>query len=395
MQYQGRCCVLSVGGIGMVRKNISLFNAIYYMLQQPNRLVSLDVLRGFTMAAMIMVNYPGSEEYVFFTLRHSKWNALSFTDTIAPVFLFVIGVSITLAYTRRLKDGSPKGSLYRKILFRSLKIFAVGMFLNLMPDFNFSDVRWTGTLHRIAFVFLFCALIFLNTNWKQQAWIAAILLTGYWLLLTLAPTPGAGKVMLEPGVNIVAWVDSKLLPGKMWQGTWDPESILSIIPSTVSGITGMLAGKLLTSDLPAAEKSNYLMIAGMCSAIAGYFWGLSFPVNENLWTSSFVLVTSGFGALLLGALYFRIDIKGYKRWTMPGVIFGANAITTYFLADVLALIFYRLKFGGMPLNDLAVNGLISAGMRAELASWLYALFFVAVNFIPAYILYRKKIFIKL
>lgn len=379
----------------MVRKNISLFNAIYYMLQQPNRLVSLDVLRGFTMAAMIMVNYPGSEEYVFFTLRHSKWNALSFTDTIAPVFLFVIGVSITLAYTRRLKDGSPKGSLYRKILFRSLKIFAVGMFLNLMPDFNFSDVRWTGTLHRIAFVFLFCALIFLNTNWKQQAWIAAILLTGYWLLLTLAPTPGAGKVMLEPGVNIVAWVDSKLLPGKMWQGTWDPESILSIIPSTVSGITGMLAGKLLTSDLPAAEKSNYLMIAGMCSAIAGYFWGLSFPVNENLWTSSFVLVTSGFGALLLGALYFRIDIKGYKRWTMPGVIFGANAITTYFLADVLALIFYRLKFGGMPLNDLAVNGLISAGMRAELASWLYALFFVAVNFIPAYILYRKKIFIKL
>lgn len=395
MQYQGRCCVLSVGGIGMVRKNISLFNAIYYMLQQPNRLVSLDVLRGFTMAAMIMVNYPGSEEYVFFTLRHSKWNALSFTDTIAPVFLFVIGVSITLAYTRRLKDGSPKGSLYRKILFRSLKIFAVGMFLNLMPDFNFSDVRWTGTLHRIAFVFLFCALIFLNTNWKQQAWIAAILLTGYWLLLTLAPTPGAGKVMLEPGVNIVAWVDSKLLPGKMWQGTWDPESILSIIPSTVSGITGMLAGKLLTSDLPAAEKSNYLMIAGMCSAIAGYFWGLSFPVNENLWTSSFVLVTSGFGALLLGALYFRIDIKGYKRWTMPGVIFGANAITTYFLADVLALIFYRLKFGGMPLNDLAVNGLISAGMRAELASWLYALFFVAVNFIPAFILYRKKIFIKL
>ena len=395
MQYQGRCCVLSVGGIGMVRKNISLFNAIYYMLQQPNRLVSLDVLRGFTMAAMIMVNYPGSEEYVFFTLRHSKWNALSFTDTIAPVFLFVIGVSVTLAYTRRLKDGSPKGSLYRKILFRSLKIFAVGMFLNLMPDFNFSDVRWTGTLHRIAFVFLFCALIFLNTNWKQQAWIAAILLTGYWLLLTLAPTPGAGKVMLEPGVNIVAWVDSKLLPGKMWQGTWDPESILSIIPSTVSGITGMLAGKLLTSDLPAAEKSNYLMIAGMCSAIAGYFWGLSFPVNENLWTSSFVLVTSGFGALLLGALYFRIDIKGYKRWTMPGVIFGANAITTYFLADVLALIFYRLKFGGMPLNDLAVNGLISAGMRAELASWLYALFFVAVNFIPAFILYRKKIFIKL
>lgn len=365
------------------------------MLQQPNRLISLDALRGFTLAAMIMVNYPGSEESVFFTLRHSKWNALSFTDTIAPIFLFVIGVSVTLAYTKRLKDGSHKGSLYRKIIFRSLKIFAVGMFLNLMPDFNFSEIRWTGTLHRIAFVFLFCAIIFLNTNWKQQAWIATILLIGYWLLLTQVPTPGVGKVMLEPGVNIVAWVDSKFLPGKMWQGTWDPESILSIISSTVSGITGMLAGRLLVSSLTPAEKSNYLMIAGMCSAVAGYFWGLIFPVNENLWTSSFVLVTSGFGALLLGALYFRIDIKGYKKWTAVGVIFGANAITTYFLADVLALIFYRLKFGEMPLNDIVVKGLVIIGMQAELASLLYALFFVAINFIPAYILYRKKIFIKL
>ncbi|MBS1749365.1 MAG: DUF1624 domain-containing protein [Bacteroidetes bacterium] len=365
------------------------------MHQQTNRLISLDALRGFTMAAMIMVNYPGSEEFIFFTLRHSTWNALSFTDTIAPIFLFVIGVSVTLAYTKRRRDGSPKGILYRKIFIRSLKIFAVGMFLNLMPDFNFNDVRWTGTLHRIAFVFLFCAIIFLNTNWKQQVWILTILLIGYWLLLTQVPTPGIGKVMLEPGINIVAWVDSKFLPGKMWQGTWDPESILSIISSTGSGITGMLAGRLLISELPPAEKSNYLMIAGLCSSIAGYLWGLSFPVNENLWTSSFVLVTSGFGALLLGALYFRIDIKGYKKWTTVGVIFGANAITTYVLADVLALIFYRLKFGAMPLNDIVVNGLMNIGMQAELASLLYALFFVAVNFIPAYILYRKKIFIKL
>lgn len=366
-----------------------------HMLNQPGRLISLDVLRGFTMAAMIMVNYPGSEEFVFFTLRHTVWNGLSFTDTIAPIFLFVIGVSITIAYTKRLKEKKNKGELYRKIFVRSLKIFAVGMFLNLMPDFNIADARWTGTLHRIAFVFMICGFIFINTNWKQQAWIAGILLVGYWLLLCCVSTPGYGEAMLEPGKNIVAWFDAKFLPGKMWQGTWDPESILSIIPSTATALTGMLAGHLLIGDKAPSEKVNYLMTTGLISSIAGFFWGLAFPVNENLWTSSFVLVTSGFGAMILGALYFLIDIKHRTKGILVGLVFGANAIATYFLADVLALIFYRLKFGGAPLNEIVVTNLINAGMRPELASLLYALLFVAINFIPAYILYRKKIFIKL
>ena len=368
---------------------------LYCMFQQPKRLISLDALRGFTIAAMIMVNFPGNEQYVFFTLRHSKWNGFSFTDTIAPIFLFVIGVSIVFAYTKRLSDGTGKSSLYKKVIFRSLKIFAVGMFLNLMPGFDFSDVRWTGTLHRIAIVFMVCAILFLNTNWKQQAWIAAVLLLAYWLALTLIPTPGVGKVMLEPGVNIVAWVDSKYLPGKMWQGTWDPESILSTIPAIVSGITGMLAGRLMIGKFTPNEKVNYLMTAGLAAVITGYFWGLTFPVNENLWTSSFVLVTSGLGALLLGELYFIVDILGHKKGVRAGVIFGANAIAVYVLADVLALFFYRLEFGALPLNELVVNQLVQAGMLPELASWLFALFFVFVNFVPAYILYRKKIFIKL
>ncbi|MBX3242075.1 MAG: DUF1624 domain-containing protein [Chitinophagaceae bacterium] len=362
---------------------------------QSARLISLDALRGFTIAAMIMVNFPGMEEHVYFTLQHSRWNGLSFTDTIAPIFLFVIGVSIVYAYTRRLADGTPKGSLYKKIVFRSVKIFAVGMFLNMMPDFDLENIRWTGTLHRIALVFMFCAILFLNTTWKQQAWITAILLAGYWLLLTVVPTPGYDKTMLEPGINIVAWFDSKFLPGKMWQGTWDPESILSTIPSVATGITGMLAGRLLMSSLEPAEKVNRLMTAGLLSTILGYFWGLVFPVNENLWTSSFVLVTSGLAAMLLGMLYFLVDMKGYTKWTRPGVIFGANAIATYVLADILALFFYRAKFGGLPLNEKVVNSLISTGLQPQLASLLYALLFVSVNFIPVYILYKKKIFIKL
>lgn len=365
------------------------------MTTHPQRLISLDALRGFTIAAMIVVNYPGSEDYVFFTLRHTIWNGLSFTDQVAPFFLFIVGVSIAFAYSKRLKDGTPKKVLYRKIFLRSLKIYAVGMFLNLMPQFDFHTIRWTGTLQRIAVVFLICSVLYLNTGWKQQAWIAAILLIGYWLVLTLIPTPGVGKVALEPGVNIVAWLDRLYLPGRMWRGNWDPESILTTVTSVVSGITGMLAGALLLGSRSPQEKANCLMTAGVFSAIAGYFWGLTFPVNENLWTSSFVLVTSGFAALLFGALYFLIDIKGLTRGTRPGIIFGANAITIYFLADVWALFFYEMKMGGLTLNEHFIKALTNAGSSPELASLLYALLFTGINFIPAWWLYRKKIFIRL
>lgn len=365
------------------------------MGNSPQRLVSLDAMRGFTIAAMITVNFPGLEKFVYPPLHHSAWNGLTFTDLIAPIFLFVIGVSIALAYSRRLDKKAPKPDLHRKIIVRALKIFAVGMFLNLLPDFDFSDARWTGTLHRIAFVFLFCGLLFLHTNWRQQAWIAAIVLVAYWLAMTLVPTPGVGEVMLEPGINLAAWVDQQLLPGRMWQGNWDPEGILSTFPATVTGITGMLAGRLLLSKHSPNEKVNYLMTAGLSSAALGYFWSLAFPLNEGLWTSSFVLLTSGFAALLLGALYFVVDILGRKRGTSVGVIFGANAITVYVLADIFALFFYGILFNGQPLNELTVNAMISAGFVPKFASMLYALAFTVVNFIPAYILYKKKVFIKL
>jgi predicted acyltransferase len=357
------------------------------------RLTSLDAMRGFTIAAMILVNFPGDDQHVFAPLKHSVWNGLTPTDLIAPFFLFIVGISIVLAYSRRVND--PDRDLYKKIVSRSIKIFAVGIFLNLLPDFNFSDLRYTGTLPRIAIVFLVCALLFLNTSFMQQVWIGVTILVGYWLAMTLIPTPGYGKVMLEPGINLAAWIDSKFLPGKMWQGTWDPEGILSTFPSMVSGITGLLAGKLLISNRSPERKVIYLMVTGMASAVAGYIWGLTFPVNENLWTSSFVLVTSGMAAMVLGAAYYTVDIRGITWGTGPGIIFGANAITVYVLADILALIFYRLPLAGHPLNFHAVSSLHSMGMSQELAGMFYSLFFVFVNFIPAFILYRKRIFIKL
>lgn len=359
------------------------------------RLISLDAMRGFTIAAMIMVNNPGSWDHVYGPLEHAAWNGITPTDLIFPFFLYIVGVSIVLAYTRQLENGVSKKELYRKIIFRALKIFAVGIFLSLMPYFNFSDIRIAGVLQRIAIVFLVCSFLFLNTSAKAQAWIGAITLIAYWLVMTLVPTPGLGKVMLEPGVNLAAWVDSKMLPGRMWQRTWDPEGVLSTFPSIVNGIIGMLAGRLIIGKRMSHEKVIQLMIGGLAAVTIGYLWHLTFPVNKNLWTSSFVLVTTGLASMILGASYYIVDMQNYTSWTRPGIIFGANAIAAYVLADVLGLIFYVMPFGQASLNVHFMTALTGAGLAPKFVSMLYALLFVGVNFIPAYILYKKKIFIKL
>ncbi len=365
------------------------------MTTPHQRLISLDAMRGFTIAAMIMVNFPGSEEFIFAPLQHSKWNGLTFTDLIAPSFLYIIGVSIVLAYSRKLAENSPKAPLFKKIIIRSIKIFAVGMFLNMLPDFNFSELRYTGTLHRIAIVFLVCAFLFLKTSQKQQIILFCTILVGYHMVMNFIPTPGIGHVVLEPGQNIAAWVDQQFLPGTMWQGNWDPEGILSTFPAIATCLSGIFAGNLITSRFTPNEKSNYLMAYGFFLMIAGYFWGLSFPLNENLWTSSFVLLTSGFASVMFGAVYFMVDILNRKKGTFTGVVFGANAITVYVLADIFALLFYILKIDGKTLNQYAVSGLVNIGIQAELAGLMYSLFFVALNFLPALWLYRKKIFIKI
>jgi predicted acyltransferase len=365
---------------------------------ENKRLVSLDAFRGFTIAAMILVNFPGNWDNVFQPLQHTEWWGISFTDLIAPFFLFTVGVSIALAYTKRLDAGAKPQTMYSKLFIRALKIFAVGMFLNLLGmigNFSWDELRWTGTLHRIAIVFLVCGLLFLHTGWKEQAITGALVLVLYWLAMTLIPTPGYDKAMLEPGINLAAWVDSKLLPGKMWQGTWDPEGILSTFPSIVTGITGMLAGKLLLTKRTIEEKVILLFFFGFLSFVAGIVWNWDFGLNENLWSPSFVMFTSGMAAMTLASCIYLIDVHNYQKWAQFGVIYGMNAIAVYVLADVLAKFFYGLPFGGEALNDHFFRLLTSMGTAPKIVSMLYALIYVGINFIPAYLLYKRKIFIKL
>jgi len=362
---------------------------------KPKRLVSLDALRGFTIAAMVIVNDPGSWRHVYAPLRHAEWNGCTLTDLIFPFFLFIIGVSIAFAYSWRLEANLPKKQLYRKIISRTIIIYLLGLFLWLWPDFDFSSIRYTGVLQRISVVFLACALIFLNTNWKTQIKIAAGILVGYWIIMAYIPVPGIGAPDLSgPEKNWAHYLDSILLPGVMWQKTWDPESILSTFPAIVSGITGMLVGKVILTEKDEHKKLVWLFMIGFGMFVTGGIWNWFFPINKNIWTSSYVLYTSGAATMGLTACILLVDMWGYIKWTKIGVVYGANAITAYVLAGMLTLVFYGDIFGGASLNGLFMDGLTGIGLAPKFVSMLYALIYMLIIYIPANILYRYKIFIK-
>ncbi len=364
-------------------------------LSKSKRLISLDALRGFTIAAMVIVNDPGSWSHVYGPLRHAEWNGCTITDLIFPFFLFIVGISIALAYSKRLDANVPKKSIYKKIIIRSLTIYLLGIFLWLWPQFDFSSIRWVGVLPRIAFVFLACALLFLNTSWKQQIKIGAIILILYWIIVAFIPVPGMGRPDLSlPENNWANYLDTLILPGVLWQKTWDPEGILSTFPAIVSGIIGMLIGKLYLTVKDENKRLVWLFFIGFAMFLAGGLWNWFFPINKNLWTSSYVLYTAGLGTLGLAACILIVDVWGHTKWTFLGRVYGANAITSYVLAGMLTLVFYRMNIGGSSLNEWFMSSLTSIGLNPRFVSMLYAVIYMLIIFIPALIMYRKKIFIK-
>ncbi|HHP7240825.1 MAG TPA: acyltransferase family protein [Cyclobacteriaceae bacterium] len=352
------------------------------------RLISLDAFRGLTIAGMIIVNNPGSWSHLYPPLAHAEWHGITPTDFVFPFFLYIVGVSIVLAYTKRKAANVTQRELVIKIIKRSLIIFALGIFLNLFPHFNFLELRIPGVLQRISLVFLACSLIFINHQWKTQVVIGAVLLIGYWLIMSFVPVPGEGKTMLEPGKNIAAWLDGLIIPGKMWQGTWDPEGLLSTLPAIATGITGMLIGKIvINKELALAKKAMWIFFAGFCALVTGELWGYTFPINKNIWTSSFVLYTSGLASLLLASFIVVIDILGKTNWSKFGIIYGANAITVYVLSGILPTFTNGIK-------GFFFDQLVDVGMAPKFTSLIWAILYCFLCFIPAYVLYKKKIFIK-
>ena len=356
--------------------------------------------------AMILVNNPGTWSAVYPPLKHAPWNGWTPTDLIFPFFLFMVGVSLVFSLQKRLVSGASKLDLSRKVVCRSVSIFLLGMLLFVVltgiPE-SVNQIRFCGVLSRIAVVFLICGLIFIYTKPRLQVLLCIMCLVGYCFFMMTTPTPGnKGKVMLEPGNNLASYIDSKVMPvGQFYHNSalpdgsiaWDPEGPFSTIPALATCLIGIFVGLLLRNPNKTQErKVIILFFSGFLLLVGGYFWGLGFPINKPIWSSSYVLLSAGFACMILAACVYFIDMLGYKKMMYPAVVFGSNAITIYCLSCILAcLVFYG---GVLNLNVKTMLAITNAGGSEELASLCYALCFVAVNFIPAWLLYYFKIFLR-
>ncbi len=365
------------------------------------RLLSLDVFRGLTIAAMVLVNNPGTWQAVYAPLQHAKWDGWTPTDLVFPFFVFIVGVAIPLAFERRKTAGGSQRDLYSKIARRTAIIFALGLWLNAFPFTGpwFSHLRIPGVLQRIALCYGAAALIFLKARVRTQVWITAALLLGYWAMLKLIAAPGYVRGDLTMEGSLASWVDRTLLTVHTYKPLYDPEGILSTIPAIATALLGVLAGQWLMQRREAFEKVAGLFAAGALCVIVGFVWNWGFPINKALWTSSYVLFTGGLALQLLALCYWAVDLKGYRHWAKPFVVFGVNALALYVLSGMLADLFTVVPTTKL---DETEGNLKTWIYERVFESWLspingslaFALSYVVFWWLLMWVLYRRKIFIK-
>jgi len=379
--------------------------------QSPmKRLLSLDVARGITIAFMIMVNNnggPGSWRF----MNHANWNGLTPTDLVFPTFVFVVGVSVVFATHARLAKGAPRSELARHTILRTIVLILFGIIVNSFPFFHLAHMRFYGVLQRIAVCYLVVGLFYL---WDQRAstkWIAlAGCLIGYWVLVRWVPIPGVGTPgrdvpFMDMTQNLVSWIDRHLFPYHLYlyppdHNVRDPEGLLSDLPAIGTALMGVLAGLWLKSSRTVGRKTAGLALASLCSLAAGYLWSMEFPLNKNMWTSSFVLVAGGYSLALLAFCYFTIEQMNWRKgWTRPWLIFGSNAIAAYMFSELVPGIIDAIRLKDSAGRPVDLNAVIFRNSFAHipnphLAAFAYSVSFAAFCFIPVWILYRKKIFLK-
>jgi predicted acyltransferase len=367
--------------------------------------MSLDLFRGLTIAAMILVNDPGDGPSAYAPLKHSVWNGWTPTDLVFPFFLFIVGVAMAFSFRSRLGRGESRAHLLQHVLWRGLALFALGVFLNGFPNhYHLATLRIYGVLQRIAICYVITALLELWTGWRAQIAVAIACLAGYWILMRYVPVPGFGVPthdipLLDPDRNLVAWLDRKLLLGHLYEGTRDPEGVLSNIPAVATCLLGLLTGKWMKTANSARIKTGTMIAAGVCAIAIGRTMHLWFPINKKLWTSSFVLFTAGLAMILLAALYWLSDVKQHRGlWTHPILVFGTNAIAAYFLSEALAAALSSVSIpsgrGGVTLQDYVYSHWFAPLGSPANASLLYAITYVAICWLPMAWLYRKGITIK-
>jgi predicted acyltransferase len=373
------------------------------MSMKTERLASLDAFRGFTIAGMILVNNPGSWTQAYPQLLHAHWNGWTPTDWIFPFFIYIGGVSMTYSMAHRVARGDSKADLFKQVAKRAVIIFLLGLLLNLIPKFNFGTVRIPGVLQRIAICYAISAAIMLNFSARAQAVWTASLLVFYCAVMYLVPVPGLGAGFMEPGKNLAAYIDSLFLSGHMWiqSKTWDPEGILSTIPAIATALFGSLTGYLLKTEKSREEKTAWLLFAGFACLLLGGAWDWGMPINKSLWTSSYSVFMAGWGLLFLGAFYWMMDVQGWQRWAKFFTIYGMNALATYVLSILLMKVLLFWTVTQPDGKELAMKNVIynvafapffASSFNSSLA---FAIVYNLIIFAVAWVLWKRKIFIKI
>jgi len=421
---------------------------------QKERLISLDVFRGFTILLMTIVNNPGSWAAIYPPFKHAPWHGCTPTDLVFPFFIFIMGTAIPFAMPTKHFDIL----IFNKIIVRSLRIFCLGLFLSffgrievfglegislllarlvitfavayaLLGNFSmkiktylvfgifgillflaysnipaYQSVRIPGVLQRIGIVYFFASLLYLKTPLKTQLLVAAAVLIGYWLLMAFVPVPGFGPANFEKGTNLAAWFDNLMLNGHLWASskTWDPEGILSTLPAIATGILGMFVGQVLNTKISKTAILKKTIIIGSAMVIFGLIWSIIFPINKSLWTSSYVLYTAGIATLCLSLLYYIIDVINIKKWTKLFLIWGVNPMIVFFFSGIIPRILSSIKMQNpqiateqISLRNLIYNFWIVPIFEDPLnASLFYAIAYAIFWSIILWIFYKNKLIFK-
>ena len=379
---------------------------------KSSRLLSVDLLRGITIAFMILVNNNGDEQHAYWPLKHAAWNGFTPTDLVFPTFLLLVGVSLVFATESRLARGVTRMAIFWSALRRAVTLYLLGLVVNGFPFFHLATMRYYGVLHRIAICYLVATvLLLLSSGWRSKVVVIVGALVGYWALMRFVPVPGYGipthtVPLLDPDGNLAAFIDRHIFSARhLYEGTRDPEGLLSTLPAIATILIGVLTGLWIRTTRPLIAKIRGIALAGISLVLCGVLWNPWFPIHKKLWTSSYVLLAGGLSLLLLSLAMALVDVHRddkrdtdrdrHPRLWFPFFVFGTNSIAAYVFSELLAggLANIRVPPRSNVMRALfqAIHGVVP---NLPLASLVFSLLFVVVCWLPIYLLYRKRIFLK-